>query len=101
MTNPVEPHQGPFGYGTPPPRPTNGTAIAALVFAILLAPVGIVLGYIARSQIKRTGEAGGGMATAALIIGWVFTVLGIVVGVIAAMFVGLGYFVTETLPNWL
>ena len=101
MINPVEPHGNPSGYGTSPPQSTNGTAIAALVFAILLAPMGIVLGYIARSQIKRTGEAGGGMATAALIIGWTFTVLGIVVGVIAAIFVALGYFVTETLPNWL
>jgi peptidyl-prolyl cis-trans isomerase B (cyclophilin B) len=100
VTNPVERYEGLPGYGAPP-QSTNGTAIAALVFAILVAPVGIVLGYVARSQIKRTGEAGGGIATAALIIGWVFTVLGIVVGVILAMFVGLGYFVTETLPNWL
>jgi peptidyl-prolyl cis-trans isomerase B (cyclophilin B) len=101
VINPVEPHGGPSGYGTASPQSTNGTAVAALVFSIVLAPVGIVLGYVARSQIKRTGEAGGGMATAALIIGWVLTVLGIVVGVIAALFVALGYFVTETLPNWL
>jgi Domain of unknown function (DUF4190) len=53
-----------------PPPPTNGTAIAALVFALLFAPVGIVLGHIARGQIKRTGEGGRGLATAALIIGW-------------------------------
>jgi peptidyl-prolyl cis-trans isomerase B (cyclophilin B) len=97
VVNPVEPH----GYGTSPQRPTNGTAIAALICAIAVAPAGIILGYMARSQIKRTGEAGGGMATAALIIGWVLTILGIVVGVIAVIFVALGYFVTETLPNWL
>jgi hypothetical protein len=101
VINPVEPHGGPSGYGPPPPRPTNVTAIAALVCAILVAPAGIVLGYVARSQIRRTGEAGGGMATAALIIGWVLTILGIAAGVIIAIFVALGYFVTETLPNWL
>lgn len=60
----------PQAYASAPTN-TNGTAIAALVFSLLFAPAGIVLGYMARSQIKRTGEGGRGLATAALIIGWV------------------------------
>jgi hypothetical protein len=57
---------------------TNGMAIAALVSALagltlscgLLAPLGIVFGHIALSQIKRTGENGRGMAIAGLVIGY-------------------------------
>lgn len=33
--------------------------------------VGVVLGHIALSQIRRTGERGRGMALAGVIIGWV------------------------------
>jgi hypothetical protein len=79
----------PSGYGPPPggqpgsPPPaasTNGTAIAALVFSLLLAPVGIILAYVARSEIKRTGEGGAGLAKAALIIGSIFTLIPLIVG---------------------
>lgn len=78
----------PYGYGPPPggqpgsqppAASTNGTAIAALVLSLLLSPVGIILGYVARSQIKRTGEAGAGLAKAALIIGWIFTLIPVIV----------------------
>jgi hypothetical protein len=41
--------------------------------------VGIILGYVARSQIKRTGEGGAGLAKAALIIGWIFTLIPLIV----------------------
>jgi hypothetical protein len=74
---------GPANAPVPPP-PTNGTAIAALVFAILCAPVGIILAYIARSQIERTGDGGRGLVTAALIIGWVLTLGWIVIPMIVA-----------------
>lgn len=63
------------GYYPPPPRQTNGMAIAALIAAFLFSPAGIVLGVVARKQIRRTGEEGWGMATAGLIIGVVLTVL--------------------------
>lgn len=59
----------------PPPQTTNGTAIAALICAFLFPILGIILGHVARSQIKRTGEGGGGMATAALILGYIFTLV--------------------------
>jgi hypothetical protein len=79
------------GYGPPPgypgfPRPTNTMAILALVLAFVLAPAGIVLGVIARKQIRQTGEEGDGLALAGIIVGSIFSaffVLGIVVWVIA------------------
>src|SRR4051812_4781748 len=72
----------PPGYGPPPPGyppypvygpPTNPLAIAALVCALTIAPVGLGLGIAARRQIRRTGEQGDGLALAAVIIGGIVT----------------------------
>ena len=43
----------------------------------------IVLGHVARHQIKRTGEQGAGLALAGLVLGWVAVILGIVLLVVA------------------
>ncbi len=51
---------------------TNPLAITSLVLAFLIAPLAIPFGHIARSQIRRTGEQGSGMALAGLIIGYVW-----------------------------
>ena len=71
------PQYGPPGYGPPPPafyRPgTNTMAVLALVLAFVLAPVGIVLGVLARKEIRRTGEEGDGLALAGIIVGSVVT----------------------------
>jgi hypothetical protein len=40
--------------------------------AFVFAPAAIVTGHIARSQIRRTGESGGGLALAGLIIGYCY-----------------------------
>ncbi|MFE9743383.1 DUF4190 domain-containing protein [Saccharothrix saharensis] len=69
------PYQHPGYYPPAQPRQTNGMAIAALITAFLFSPAGIVLGIVARKQIRRTGEDGWGMATAGLIVGVVLTVL--------------------------
>jgi hypothetical protein len=70
------------GYGQPVylhPTPTNPMAIAALVcslagiLTIISAPVGAILGHVARRQIKEKGEQGDGMALAGIIVGWVLT----------------------------
>jgi hypothetical protein len=61
--------------------PTNGMAIAALILAFVFYPVGIILGHVARGQIRRTNEGGRGLATAALIIGYLQ--LAVTVGIIA------------------
>jgi tetratricopeptide (TPR) repeat protein len=75
---------GPPGYqrpGQPPPGPsrTNGMAIASLVLALLgllicvSAPVGAVLGHLARAQIRDRGGSGDGLALAGILIGWLLT----------------------------
>ncbi len=87
-----------YGYGATggyqslgytPPQPTNTLAIVSLVTSILgLGLVGIVTGHIARSQIRRTGQGGAGVALAGLIIGYIVTALEIafilfVIGLVA------------------
>ena len=69
----------PYGYPYPPMQMgTNTLAILALVFAFIFAPAAIVMGAIARKQIRRTGEQGMGLATAGLVCGIVFTVLSVI-----------------------
>jgi hypothetical protein len=74
----------PVGYQPPgyypvgiPVPPTNGLAVGSLVCGILefftLGVAGIpavILGHMARGQIKRTGERGDGMAITGLVLGW-------------------------------
>ncbi len=79
-----------------PVAKTNGLAIASLacglgqfVFGPLATIPAIVLGHVARHQIKRTGEQGAGLALAGLILGWVAVILGIVLIVGLAMAVGM------------
>jgi hypothetical protein len=60
-------------------RPYNTWAIVSMCFAAstvigtwcLGGIVAVITGHVARSQIKRTGEAGAGLALAGLIIGYV------------------------------
>ena len=71
---------GPYGYpsyAATPTRKTNGLAVASLVCSIaglLLIPLvlGIVFGFIARSQIKNSNgtQGGQGLALAGIIIGF-------------------------------
>ncbi len=80
------PHQGYAYHGHPYPGhpypgypqplylkpPTNVLAVLSLVLSLVFfAPVAVIMGHIAVSQIARTGEDGRGMAIAGLIIGWV------------------------------
>ncbi|GAA1149855.1 hypothetical protein GCM10009630_55290 [Kribbella jejuensis] len=68
------------GYGYTGSPGTNGLATASLICSLaglligLSAPVGIVLGIIALSQIKKRNQDGKGMAIAGVIIGSVLTV---------------------------
>ena len=63
---------------------TNGLAVASLAcgvaqfaFGPLATIPAIVLGHMARSQIKRTGEQGAGLALAGLVLGWAAAILGV------------------------
>jgi hypothetical protein len=69
----------------PQVRGTNGLAIASLACGVAQLAFGplptipaIVLGHMARHQIKRTGEDGAGLALAGLLLGWAAVVFGIV-----------------------
>jgi peptidyl-prolyl cis-trans isomerase B (cyclophilin B) len=71
-------------YGAPAPaHPRTGSlnalAVASLVCAFVFSPLGIVLGLVARSQIRRTGQRGDGLAVAGIVISIVSLVVGILV----------------------
>ncbi|MGH3666389.1 MAG: DUF4190 domain-containing protein, partial [Egibacteraceae bacterium] len=75
-----QPPPGGYGYGTPyQPAQTNGMAIAALICGVATFACGItflpalILGYIAKGQIDRSGgqQQGRGMAVAGIVIGWI------------------------------
>ncbi|MFC3491537.1 DUF4190 domain-containing protein [Glycomyces rhizosphaerae] len=58
------------------PREMNGLAIASFVIAFvgLCSPLGIlglILGYVAKSQIKSRNNSGSGLATTAIVLGWI------------------------------
>jgi Domain of unknown function (DUF4190) len=83
--------QAPYGqtpyaatpYAAYPQTRTNALAIASLVCSLgglvtcISAPVGVVLGHIAKRQIRQTGEQGEGLAVAGLWVGYILTVLGL------------------------
>jgi peptidyl-prolyl cis-trans isomerase B (cyclophilin B) len=70
---PPQPAPGFYPPVYPPPRQTNSMAIVALVGAFVFAPLGIVFGHIALTQIRRTDEDGKGLAIAGLAIGYILT----------------------------
>ena len=70
MTDPI--------YSTPAYSPapagpkTNTLSIVALILSVVGVSIGaVIVGHIALGQIKRTGEAGHGLALAGTIIGYV------------------------------
>lgn len=98
---PHPPHPGPYGPQGYPPQPpyqqwpgpyspysrppVNGFAIASLVFGILccIPGVGLILGLVGLSQIKKKGERGKGLAIAGSILsalGIVLLVIGVTTG---------------------
>jgi hypothetical protein len=73
-----------------PAQPTSGLAIGSMVCGIaevftlgFAAIPAVILGHLARAQIRRTGERGDGMAIAGLVLGylgiagWLFIILAI------------------------
>ncbi|SPM29193.1 hypothetical protein MTAB308_2684, partial [Mycobacterium terramassiliense] len=88
----------PVGYPPPPGYPppqmvgTNGFAVASLVCSLfgwvcmfIGAFLGIIFGFVALSQIKRTGQKGRGMAIAGIVIGAIVLVGGIALWTVAAL----------------
>ena len=84
---------GTSGYPEQPQVPqsekTNTLALVAFIGSFFVSLVGIIVGHIALSQIKRTGEKGHGFALAGTIIGYVMFVLtalavAVIIAVLAA-----------------
>jgi hypothetical protein len=76
-----------------PATKTNGFSIASLVLGILWiywigSILALVFGYVAKSQIDRSGglQSGRGMAIAGIVLGWIG--VGILILVIALVIVG-------------
>jgi hypothetical protein len=79
------PYALPIGTAQPirtaQPIGTNGLAVASLVTSLLsvvtfCGPIGIagaVLGHVARSRIRVSGEDGDDMARAGIVLGWAWT----------------------------
>jgi hypothetical protein len=68
-----------------PVAKANGLAVASVVFGFsqfLVGPVAtlpaILLGHMARNQIKQTGEQGAALALAGLVLGWGAVALGVI-----------------------
>ena len=90
----------PVPLATPQMAKTNSLAITSLICGIaqfMFGPLttipAVICGHMARSQIRRTGEQGAGMALAGLILGWVgvgFTVLVLLISVLAIVAVSHG-----------
>jgi hypothetical protein len=94
-------------YSAQPPHPgvaqrTNSLAIVALVCGIAQFATGItfipaiICGHLARSQIRRTGEQGDGMALAGLILGYVGAVLAVIMLVVI---VGIWEHISHSFPG--
>ena len=71
---------------------TNPLAVASLACGLMQPFTGgltmipaVILGHAARSQIRRTGEGGSGLATAGLVLGWAGIVMMLL---LIAVFVG-------------
>jgi hypothetical protein len=69
---------------------TNTFAILGLVFAFLLAPLGLIFSIISLSQIKKSGESGRGVAIAGIIVSSVFILI-----FILFMVLGIGLFMAK------
>lgn len=57
----------------------NVLSILAFIFTFVFYPVGLILGIIALSQIKKTKERGRGLALTSVIIGFILLALIIIV----------------------
>lgn len=106
----LAPGYPPAGYPGYQPHPgrqvkpaTNGLATGSMVAGIVglaavpvIAPlVAIVLGHMAQAQIRKTGEAGGGMALAGLVTGYLGVVMA-TMGIAIVMWLS-----SDSAGNWI
>jgi hypothetical protein len=78
------------GYGVPPspygrpPAPVSPLATLSVVFAFVFAPVGIVLGHVALSQIRYRGQAGRDRALVGLTLSYIVSVVALMALIVMA-----------------
>lgn len=76
---PASPQYGEQTSYAPAGQPGYNTmAIVGFILSFFISVVGVILGFVALSQIKKTGEQGRGLAIAAIIIGFAEILLGII-----------------------
>jgi hypothetical protein len=77
------------GTAPAPPAPVqhDGLAIASLICAFFIPPLGIVFGHVSRHMAKKEHRPKSGIALAGLILGWIFTAI-TAIGIIVAIAVG-------------
>ena len=88
---PVAPAAAPYTYDAPggfapvQPTTTSGMAIGALVTSFFIPLIGLILGIVARNEIKNSNgrKSGDGMANAAIILSSIFMVIYFIVIVTA------------------
>jgi hypothetical protein len=68
-------------------KKTNAVAMVAVVMVFFNPIAGLILGHIALTQIKRTGENGRTAALVAAVVGWVLASL-LVLGLLSALAAG-------------
>lgn len=104
------PPQTPPPHQTTPPKSTNSYSVWAIISLIAgllnfkYPPFGaigaLIAGYVARDEIKKSGDVlgGGGMATAGIILGWVGIAFSIIISILVVLFlIGL----IGTVPLWI
>ena len=80
---------------TPSERGVNGLSVASLVVSLTCCgPIGMILGFVALRQIKKSGEQGRGMAIAGVVIGALSIVAGVlwIVAAVVGTVLEPGYF---------
>jgi hypothetical protein len=81
----VPPSQGQQAYPAPQPQPgTSGLAIAGLILAFLMAPLGFILSLIALFKTGAGKRKGRGLAIAGLIVSVLIMAGGLTVGLLVA-----------------
>jgi hypothetical protein len=68
-------------------REMNGLAIASFVVSLVglcspLGIIGLILGYVAKGQIKSRNNSGSGLATAGIVLGWISLIVLIAIAVL-------------------
>lgn len=69
---PPEGYRPPVTAAVPTDTGTNGVAIAGFVFGLLGGLLGIIFGFVALSQIKKTGQGGRGLAIAGIVMSFIW-----------------------------